>query len=74
MIPGGELMSLRDLSDIAGDFGLTVESTNDDPVFRIYKGVNQVFAGDEDASRVYLANYEKDRPGLFEGSMIGYRE
>jgi hypothetical protein len=67
-------MSLRKISDIAGEFGLTVESTNDDPAFRIYKGVNQVFAGNEDTARIYLANYEKDRPGLFEGSMIGYRE
>ena len=67
-------MSTRKISDIAGEFGLTVESTNDDSAFRIYKGVNQVFAGNEDAVRTYLANYEKDRPGLFEGSMIGYRE
>lgn len=67
-------MSLRNISDIASDFGLTVESANDDPTFRIFKGVNQVFAGNEDAARAYLASYEKDRPGLFEGSMIGYRE
>jgi hypothetical protein len=67
-------MSLRKTSDIAGEFGLTVESTSDDPAFRIYKGVNQVFAGNEETARIYLANYEKDRPGLFEGSMIGYRE
>ena len=67
-------MSLRKVSDIAGEFGLTVESTNDDTAFRIYKGVNQVFTGNEDAARIYLANYEKDRPGLFEGRMIGYRE
>jgi hypothetical protein len=74
MISEGELMSLRSISDIASEFGLIVESTNDDPGFRIYKGVNQVFTGTEDAARTYLANYEKDRPGLFEGSMIGYRE
>jgi hypothetical protein len=67
-------MSLRNISDIAGDFGLTVELRNDDSTFSIYKGVNKVFAGNEDAARIYLANYEKDRPGLFEGSMIGYRE
>ena len=67
-------MSLRTVSEIAGDFGLTVESTDDDPGLRILKGVNQVFAGTEDAARVYLSNYEKDRPGLFEGSIIGYRE
>ncbi|PYS98962.1 MAG: hypothetical protein DMF63_12880 [Acidobacteria bacterium] len=66
-------MSLRSISDIAGEYGLTVES-NDDPTFRIFKGVNQIFSGDEDAARVYLADYEKDRPGLFEGSIIGYRE
>jgi hypothetical protein len=74
VISGGELMSSRSISDIAGEFGLTVESTSDDPGFRIFKGVNQVFAGNENAARTYLANYEKDRPGLFEGSMIGYRE
>ena len=67
-------MSLRNVSEIAGEYGLTVESEKDGPALRIYKGVNQVFSGNEDAARVYLANYEKDRPGLFEGSIIGYRE
>ena len=67
-------MGLRNVSDIAGEFGLTVESSNNDHAVRIYKGVNQVFAENEDGARVYLANYEKDRPGLFEGSIIGYKE
>jgi len=67
-------MTLRNVSEIAGEFGLTVEPANDGPALRIYKGVNQVFSGHEEAARVYLANYEKDRRGLFEGSIIGYRE
>ena len=74
MIPEEKSVSSRNISDVARDFGLTVESTDGDPAFRIYKGVSQVFTGNEDAARIYLANYEKDRPGLFEGSMIGYRE
>jgi hypothetical protein len=67
-------MGFKNISDIAGDFGLTVESSNGDPVFRVFKGVKQVFTGNEGAVRDFLIDYEKDRPGLFEGSMIGYKE
>ena len=67
-------MSLRNISEIAGEFGLTVESTNGDPVFRIYKGVNEVFTGNENAVRDFLIDYERERPGLFEGSIVGYKE
>jgi hypothetical protein len=51
-----------------------VESTNGDPVFRIYKGVNEVFTGNENAVRDFLIDYERERPGLFEGSIVGYKE
>lgn len=45
-----------------------------DRAFKVYKGVNPVFVGTEEALHEFLATYKDSRPGLFEGSMIGYKE
>ena len=74
----GELMTtIRTISEIAEGFGLTLETAilpNHDKAFRVYKGVNQIFIGTESAVREFLSGYEKERPGLYEGSMYAYKE
>ena len=70
-------MDEKTISDIAEDFGLTVEQVlipDHDRAFKVYKGVKPVFVGTEEAVRHFLSTYESNRPGLFEGSMIGYKE
>ncbi len=70
-------MSQKSILDLAEGYGLNVEAAaipENEKAFRIYKGANQVFIGTEDAVRSFLAGYEKDRPGLYEGSMYGYKE
>jgi len=70
-------MGDKTIFEIADGFGLSVEHVvipEHDKAFKIYKGVNPVFVGTEDAVREFLATYEHDRPGLFQGSMIGYKE
>ena len=66
-------MNPKSISEIAEGFGLTVESESNNS-FRIYKGVNQVFIGTEEAARDFFITYEKERPALFEGSIFGYKE
>jgi len=66
-------MELKNISDIAEGYGLTVESDRQD-AFRVYKGVNQIFSGDETGVRDFFVTYEKERPALFEGSIYGYKE
>lgn len=70
-------MTQKNILDLAEGYGLSVEAAaiaENENAFRIYKGANQVFIGTEDAVRNFLADYEKDRPGLYEGSMYGYKE
>lgn len=70
-------MSQKSIVEIAEGYGLSVEPTSipeNEKAFRIYKGANQVFIGTEDAVRIFLNGYEKERPGLYQGSMYGYRE
>ncbi len=70
-------MNQKSISEIADGFGLTVETVvipEHNDAFRIYKGAKQVFVGNEDTVRTYLADYEKNRPGLYEGSIYGYTE
>jgi hypothetical protein len=67
----------KTIVELAEVFGLTVEQVvipDHDRAFKVYKGVNPVFVGTEDAVREFLSTYEGNRPGLFEGSMIGYKE
>ena len=70
-------MSEKTVSEVAEGFGLTIERVvipDHEKAFKIYKGVNPIFVGTEDAVREFLSGYESNRPGLFEGSMIGYKE
>ena len=70
-------MSQKSILDLAEGYGLSVEAAaipENEKAFRIYKGANQVFIGTEDAVRNFLTDYEKGRPGLYEGSMYGYKE
>ena len=70
-------MSDKTIFEIADGFGLNVEHVlipDHDRAFKVYKGVNPVFVGTEDAVREFLSTYGDSRPGLFEGSMIGYKE
>jgi hypothetical protein len=70
-------MEQKSISEIAEGFGLTVEPATgleNETGVRINKGVNSIFVGNEDAAREFLVAYEKNRPGLFEGSVYGYRE
>ena len=66
-------MNPNSISEIASAFGLTIENDGESN-FRIYKGVNQIFSGSESAVREFFVTYEKERPGLFEGSIYGYKE
>lgn len=70
-------MKTPEIIQIAEGFGLTIETVvlpESKKAFRVFKGANQIFIGTEEAVSEFLANYEKDRPGLFEGSMYGYME
>jgi len=70
-------VSDKTIFEIADGFGLNVEHVlipDHDKAFKVYKGVNPVFVGTEEAVREFLSNYKDSRPGLFEGSMIGYKE
>lgn len=67
----------KTILQIAEGFGLTVEQVvipDHEKAFKVYKGVNPVFVGTEEAVRQFLGNYESNRPGLFEASMVGYKE
>ena len=70
-------MDKKTIFEIAEAFGLTVEHViipDHDKAFKVYKGVNPVFVGTEEAVSEFLSTYEQDRPGLYEASMIGYKE
>ena len=70
-------MNQKSIVEIGEQFGLTVEAVNmpeRETVYKICKGVNQVFVGTEAPARDFLAAYETERPALFEGSMYGYME
>ena len=62
-------MEHKTIVEIAQYFGLDLEGADglpgDQRSFRIYKGANQVFTGDEEAVRNFLVRYERERPALF---------
>ncbi len=63
--------------EIADGFGLTIEHviiSDHDKAFKVYKGVNPLFLGTEEPVRKILSTYDQSRPGLYEASMIGYKE
>lgn len=66
-------MNPKSISEIAEGFGLTIEPEADNSI-RIYKGVNKVFIGSEEAARNFFVTYDKERPRLFEESAYGYKE
>lgn len=70
-------MSDKSITEIAEQFGLTVETVpmpDEENIYKILKGVNTVVVGNEAAVRTFLSTYESERPALFEGSMYGYME
>jgi hypothetical protein len=70
-------MEPKTISEIAEGFGLTLETiatAENEKEFRVFKGVNPIFVGAESSVREFLVTYEKERPGLFEGSIYGYQE
>ena len=70
-------MADRTIFEIADGFGLSVEHVlipDHDKAFKVHKGVNPVFVGTEEAVHEFLSTYKDNRPGPFEGSMIGYKE
>lgn len=70
-------MEKRSINEIAESFGLTIEAMaipENEKAFRVYKGAKQIFIGSEEAVRNFLGDYDRERPGLLEGSMYGYRE
>ena len=70
-------MSQKGIVEIAESFGLTVEAVaipDRENAFRIYKGVNQIFIGTDEAARDFLTSYEKNRPALLKVNMYGYKE
>jgi hypothetical protein len=70
-------MAKKTIVEKADAFGLTIETAvlpEHENALRVYKGANQIFIGTEEAVGIFLTHYEKDRPGLFEGSMYAYKE
>ena len=61
----------------AGRFGLTVEKiaiADNGEAFKVYKGANQIFTGRAGDVAAFLNDYEKNLPGLYEGSIVNYTE
>lgn len=71
-------MNERTIIEIAESYGLEVEPAaglpGDDRSFRIYKGVKQVYTGNEMGVRRFFMRYELERPGLYFEGMFGYKE
>lgn len=69
-------MSQKSIVEIAEGFGLSVEAMlipDHENAFRIYKGVNPLFIGTEDAVRNFLIAYEEERHGMKRGATYGYK-
>ncbi len=69
------IMKERTLAAIAEGYGLTVETVvvpGNENAIKVYKGARQIFVGTEQAVREFLDGYKS--PGLYEGSMYGYKE
>lgn len=70
-------MEEKTVFEMAEAFGLSLEQViipEHDRAYKVYKGVNPIFVGTEEAVREFLSTYETSRPGLYEASMIGYKE
>ncbi len=69
------IMKERTLAAIAEGYGLTVETVvvpGNENAIKVYKGARQIFVGTEQSVREFLDGYKS--PGLYEGSMYGYKE
>ena len=69
------MMKERTLEAIAEGYGLTVETVlvpGHENALKVFKGARQIFVGTEQAVREFLNGYKS--PGLYEGSMYGYKE
>ena len=61
----------------AAKFGLTTEKVaiaGGDEAIKLFKGAKQIFVGRAADVTSFLADYEKNLPGLYEGSIVGYKE
>ena len=72
------MMSEKPIDTVAETFGLAVEPTagvaGNEPLFRIYKGANRVFTGNEQEVLNFFERYERERPPLFAETLNGYKE
>lgn len=69
-------MGNKTIFEIAEGFGLNIEHVvipDHGKAFKVYKGVNPVFVGTEDAVREFLSTYDQSRPGLYDASMFAYK-
>jgi len=58
-------MIQKSIADIAENFGLTIEVQaipDHASAIRVFKGVNPIFVGTEEAVRDFLVTYEKELP------------
>ncbi|HEX6279236.1 MAG TPA: hypothetical protein VFZ49_04395 [Pyrinomonadaceae bacterium] len=70
-------MTDKTIFEIAQGYGLEIDHLiipDHEKAFKVLKGVNPIFVGTEDAVKHFLSSYEEKRPGLFEASMINYKE
>lgn len=70
-------MSEKSITEIAGEFGLTVEAVpmpDGENAYKVLKGLNTLVVGNDTAVRRFLSTYESERPAMIEGSMYGYKE
>ena len=70
-------MGEKTIFEIAQGFGLEIDHVvipEHEKAFKLYKGVNPIFVGTEGAVRQFLSSYEENRPGLFEASIVNYKE
>lgn len=70
-------MIQKPIADIAENFGLNIEIQtipDHEPAFRVFKGVNPIFVGTEEAVRAFLLTYEKELPKMVVKSGRGLKE
>lgn len=69
-------MANKTIFEIAEGFGLNIEHViipDHSKAYKVYKGVNPVFVGTDEAVREFLSTYDQNRPGLYEASIFGYK-
>ncbi len=74
---GGKIMNSEAIIAAVERFGLTMETvaiSDAEEAFKVYKGAKQIFVGRAADIATFLVDYEKNLPGLYEGSIYGYKE